>query len=148
MPPFGVGGGGNRNVPVYSLIAVVALVGLAVLGLAIIPLDAKTTPLFYTVIGLIVTTVPSLIAATFAERTARDVRNGLVEDKVRKGTHTALKESGVTDVVEATRKGDSTLVALQGIQALLEHAQESREAREAMTPEPVARPPHKKGTDT
>lgn len=126
MPPFGMGG--NKNVPVYSLVAVVALVGLAVLGLAVVPLNEKSTPLFYSVVGLIVTTVPSLIAATFAERTARDVRNGTLEDKARLGTHQALKESGVTDVVEATRKGDTTLVALQGIQALLEHAQEAREA--------------------
>ena len=46
-------------------------------------------------IGLAVTTVPSLIAAGYAERNAKDIRNGTVTEKVRVGTHQAIMEAGV-----------------------------------------------------
>lgn len=59
-------------------------------------------------IGLVVSTIPSLIAAAFSERVARDVRNGTVTEKARKGAHMALAEAGVV-----TREGPVARAALE-----------------------------------
>lgn len=73
-----------------------------------------------TVIGLIVTTIPSLIAAAFAERASRDIRNGVVEEKAKEGAKQALDEKGVTEVVEASQRGATTVLAMQALTRLLE----------------------------
>ena len=60
-------------------------------------IDAATTPLILTVLGLVGTTIPALIAAAFAERAARDIRNGVLQNQVRKGAHDALREQRIAD---------------------------------------------------
>lgn len=52
------------------------------------------------VLGLIVSAVPGLIAASFAERTNRDIRNGTVVEKAREGAVKALQQTGVTNAIE------------------------------------------------
>lgn len=106
------------NAPHYTLGAGVALV---VVGLfAAMATDDKDT--LRTLLGLIVTTVPSLLAAGYAERASRDIRNGTVTEKARQGTVKAMEEVGVTDVVEATNKGQGSLLAMQALATLLEDA--------------------------
>lgn len=58
-------------------------------------------------IGLVVTTIPSLIAAAFAERNAKDIRNGTLTDKARQGAHAAIVDAGVI-----TREGPAVQAAL------------------------------------
>ena len=82
----------KANTPLYALGAAVIFGGYAVV---LVVTDHMDSTLF---VGFLVTTLPSLVAAAFAERTARDVRNGVVQDKIRQGTHEALRESGVTEV--------------------------------------------------
>lgn len=48
------------------------------------------------VIALIAANIPGLIAALYAEKTSRDIRNGTVVEKSREGTVKALAD---TDVV-------------------------------------------------
>lgn len=71
-------------------------------------------------IGLVVTTIPSLIAAAFAERNAKDIRNGTVTEKARQGAHRALAEAGVTTVAS---QGPQTAAALQSLEQLLRQTQ-------------------------
>lgn len=73
---------GSGNLPVYALAAAVVLVLAALGSLLFVDPESKSTPQLYIVVGLIVTTVPSLIAAAFAERVSRDVRNGTLKGKV------------------------------------------------------------------
>jgi hypothetical protein len=123
----------RTNLPVISIIAAVSLVGLAIVALIFVHLDDRTTPVFLSVIGLIVTTVPSLIAAAYAERVSKDVRNGVVEDKVRTATKDALAEHGVV-----TRDGPFVAASTE---ALLRLLQETHDRAQDGSPRP-------KSTDT
>jgi hypothetical protein len=105
----------RTNLPVFTLGAAVIFVMLAILGFIFIP--AGNVIAQETLVGLIVTTVPSLIAAAFAERTGRDVRNGVMEQKVKDGSIKALKETGVTDVVDASGRGASSAAAIAALTA-------------------------------
>lgn len=58
-------------------------------------------------VGLVVTTIPSLLAAGYAERASRDVRNGTVTEKARQGAHKAISEAGVV-----TREGPAVQAAM------------------------------------
>jgi hypothetical protein len=105
----------RTNLPVFTLGAAVIFVMLAILGFIFIP--ANNVIAQETLVGLIVTTVPSLIAAAFAERTGRDVRNGVMEQKVKDGATKALRETGVTDVVDASGRGASSAAAIAALTA-------------------------------
>lgn len=58
-------------------------------------------------VGLVVTTIPSLLAAGYAERASRDVRNGTVTEKARQGARKAIQDAGVV-----TREGPAVQAAL------------------------------------
>ena len=105
------------NTPIYSLIAFALMIGFAVIVVVTGHGEDDGGALL---IGLAVTTIPSLVAALYSERTSRDVRNGVVVEKVRQGTHVALKESGVQEVVDMSQRGETTLVAMQALTKLLE----------------------------
>lgn len=66
----------------------------------------------------LVTTLPSLVAAGFAERVSRDVRNGVIVEKVREGSRKALDDTGVTQAV--TDGQSTTPAALLALTRLLE----------------------------
>lgn len=117
------------NAPHYTLGAGVLLVVVALF--AAMATDDRDT--LRTLLGLIVTTVPSLLAAGYAERASRDIRNGTVTEKARQGTVAAMEEVGVVDVVEATNRGQGSLLAMQALAALLEER--------GVKPDQVARPP-------
>ena len=51
------------------------------------------------IIGLVVNTVPSLVAAFMSERNTNMIRNGVVTAKAKEGATQALKETGVTDAI-------------------------------------------------
>lgn len=104
------------NTPHYTLGAGVLLTVVAMF--AALATDDRDT--LRTLMGLIVSTVPSLLAAGYAERASRDIRNGTVAEKARQGTVKALEDTGVTDVVEASHRGQGTLLAMQALAALLE----------------------------
>lgn len=80
----------TTNKPVYSFLTVVvfaaSLVALYLTG------HADDGGVF---IALVVSTLPSLVAAIASERTARDIRNGVVQDKARQGAHEAISEAEV-----------------------------------------------------
>lgn len=100
----------TQNLPVWSLGSAVILVAMAIVGLGIIDLDENSSPIFLMIVGLIVTTVPSLISAAYSERISRDIRNGTVTEKVKD----ALDEKGVTEAVQnANEMQPATLNALQ-----------------------------------
>lgn len=84
-----------KNMPLWSLLSAVVLVitlGVVILVTPVDKLSASQTGIF---IALIVSSVPSLLAAAYAERTSRDVRNGVVAEKAREGAVQAIEEQGV-----------------------------------------------------
>lgn len=83
------------NAPHVAIIATVVLV-LGGLGAALLAEDERSLQL---IIGLVISTVPALVAAAYAERASRDIRNGTVTQKAREGTTRALRDTGM---VEAT----------------------------------------------
>jgi hypothetical protein len=98
--------------PIYATaVTVVCIVAAVVLVLFADPENQGTI----TVIGLIVSTLPSLIASFFAERTSRDVRNGVLVDKVAEGTAQAIKSEGVV-----VRDGPVVSAELRALSALLQ----------------------------
>lgn len=78
----------------------VAVLGILVTGLVITSVvsNANTAELIPILAGLI----PGILAAGYSERTNKDVRNGVVQDKAKEGTKQALAETGVTDVVASS----------------------------------------------
>jgi uncharacterized membrane protein len=106
--------GSHVNLPLYSLLTAGFLVALAVIALIFVKADNNTTPVLISIVGLIATTVPSLIAAAYAERTNRDIRNGVVEEKVKSATKEALVEHQVV-----TRDGPFVGASTQALLDLL-----------------------------
>ena len=98
------------SLPVATIGAVVILI--AIVAAAIVALgisgnaNAETTPWIVAVIGIVATTIPGLIAAGFAERAAKDIRNGTVTEKAKIGTVQALVETGVTTAADTTNRNE------------------------------------------
>lgn len=93
------------NAPIYALGSAVLMLGA---GAVVVMSGHGGANGGNLLIGLVVTTIPSLIAAAFAERTARDVRNGTVTEKARLGASKAISEAGVV-----TRDGPAVQAAMQ-----------------------------------
>lgn len=97
--------------PIYSLIATGLLLASAV---ALVLFADEQNQGTVMVLGLIVSTIPSLIASFSAERTARDVRNGVLVEKVKEGATHAINESGVVvsngPIVDAQLRALSALL--------------------------------------
>lgn len=115
----------KTNLPVVAVICTTVVLVVA-LGAAT---AARSEDQLERIIGLVLTTVPSFAALWYAERASRDIRNGTVTEKARQGTHIALEESGVTDVVEVTQKGASSVVALEALAALLADREDARDRK-------------------
>lgn len=103
------------RIPLFSLIATVVFVLAAVVLLLFAEPGRET--LFFAILA---STLPTLVAAFSAERTNRDVRNGVITDKARQGAEQALDNKGVTEVVELTHRGQSSTLAIQALTRLLE----------------------------
>lgn len=108
----------KKGTPVLAVITVIAFLFTAVV--LILFSNPSESPETMTVIQLVVMTVPGLIAAAFAERASRDIRNGVIEEKAKEGAKQALDEKGVTEVVEASQRGATTVLAMQALTRLLE----------------------------
>lgn len=102
----------KNNVPVVAIGTLLILIGYAVVL-------AVTGHMSDEIVGgLIITTVPSVAAAAFSERAARDIRNGVVQEKAKAGVHEALAETGVTDIVnQAQETQPQVLTALANLGA-------------------------------
>lgn len=98
------------NTPRIALITAALLIGGAAVALAL----ARDTESLAIIVA---STVPSLLAAAFAERASRDIRNGTVTEKARQGATTALKETGVVQAVEDGKQ--TTPAALTALIMLL-----------------------------
>lgn len=81
------------------------------MGVVIVSGHSTDSPLF---IGVVISTFPSLVAAMFAERASRDIRNSVLRDQVKAGTHDALAEAEVV-----TRDGPASTLAMESLAELL-----------------------------
>lgn len=104
-----------RNVPLYSMVTTGILVVAAVLLVIFGDPDKQG---FMILLGLIVTTVPSVVSAIYSERASRDIRNGVVVDKVREGASQAIEDAQVI-----TRTGPVVTTELSALSTLLERIQ-------------------------
>lgn len=77
-------------------------------------------------LALAASTVPSFVAAGYAERASRDVRNGTVTEKAKEGALEAIEEKGVV-----TRAGPSMSLAMTALARILEQGDTSH-AEEAL----------------
>lgn len=109
----------RRTTNIPPVVIIVGLVSVLFLGGGILValtygngLDDRTTPLALTLMGLIASTVTSLVGALYSARTSADLRNGTVVAKVKEGTHEALREAEVV-----TRHGP---VATESTRAMTE----------------------------
>lgn len=104
-----------KNVPLYSIIAATVFLTLAVILVIFAdPHNIETI----TLIGFILSTIPSILASVFSEKSNKAITNGVVQEKARLGTTQALQETGVTAV--ASIAGDSTKLAMEALKQLLE----------------------------
>jgi hypothetical protein len=110
-----LGNGVKTNTPLYSF----ATLALFVVGIVVLIVTDNEDDggLF---IALAISTIPSLVASLFAERAARDIRNGVLQSKAKAGAQEALDETGVTATVEATQRGESSALAMAALARLLE----------------------------
>lgn len=97
------------NAPVYSIITIALF--LASMTVIIVTGHTGDGGLL---IGLGISTLPSLVASVYAERTARDVRNGVVQEKARQGASEAIQEHKVV-----TRDGPGMTLAMESLAELL-----------------------------
>jgi hypothetical protein len=91
-------------------------------------LDAQSTPLVVTLVGFTTTLLPGLFAAVFAERAARDIRNGVVVDRAREGAAQAIRDEQVV-----TRTGPVVSTELAALAELVGSVREQRAAMQANT---------------
>ena len=106
----------GTKIPLYALIATIAFVISAVLLVIFAPPENQGA---ITLIGLFVSTLPSLVAAFASERASRDIRNGVVEYKAKTGALQALDETGVTSAVQEGQT--TTATALTALTKILEN---------------------------
>lgn len=98
----------DPNVPPNAPIAAMGTAAVLILaGVAVVMTGHGGANDGSLLVGLVVTTIPSLLAAGYAERASRDVRNGTVTEKARQGARKAIEEAGVV-----TRDGPAVQAAL------------------------------------
>lgn len=83
----------TKNFP-WTTVVVLAILVTALIVLSLIRNESANL-----IIPVLVGLIPGLLAAGYAERTNRDVRNGVVQHKAKEGAKEALAETGVTAVV-------------------------------------------------
>lgn len=86
--------GGNRGPVLGAVVALVALISMLVAGIVITgKLDDNSTPLLVTILGLVAATIPSILALLKVQDVQHDIRNGVMEERVRRGSQRALTET-------------------------------------------------------
>lgn len=142
------------NFPKAALTAAAALVGMVVVLVGVLAftdsLDDRATPLVVSLLGMVATIVPGLVAATYSERASRDIRNGTVVEKAREGAVRALHDPQAQAVIRhaagealedkqvVTRVGPVVTAELAALTQLLGETRSLRQHLEA--PEPPSPP--------
>lgn len=116
-----------KSLPAVSLIVAFLFV-VSVLGAVIlVDFNAHTTPIIISIVGLVISTVPSMISSAYSERASKDIRNGVVTEKAKVGALEALDETGVIEVVNISNRGESSILAMNALSRLLEAANKGSE---------------------
>lgn len=99
----------TKNFP-WTSVATLAILVAAVVVLSVIRAQTNGE-----IITILVGLIPGILAAGYAERTNRDVRNGVVQQKAKEGATQALQETGVTAVVSSA--ADNTRAYMETLNA-------------------------------
>lgn len=108
-----------RQVPrvsgIVGVVAVLSVVAAVIVALSITgSLNNRSTPLVVTLLSVVSTTIPALLAMAYSERAARDIRNGVVREQVRRGSREAIRDEQVI-----TRDGPVVTAELAALTELL-----------------------------
>lgn len=96
-----------------SVVVIVVLIGAAVA--LVLFSNPDQAPATATILAIIVAALPGAVAAIFAERASRDMRNGVVAEKAFQGAAAAIDAKQVM-----TRTGPVVTAELAALQRLLE----------------------------
>lgn len=100
---------------IAGVVAVIAICGAVIVALSLGKgLDSHATPLVVSLLGIVATAVPSMLAAVKSDRVSRDVRNGVVVEASRKGATKAIQEQQVM-----TRVGPAVTAELAALTELV-----------------------------
>lgn len=105
----------KNNLPLYTFILAGLMLIAAVLAIVFAP-NANDA---HSLVEFVILSFPGFVAAGFGERNHRDIRNGVVQEKVKQGALDAFKESGVQATVDAAGRGEATNLAMQALAELL-----------------------------
>ena len=100
----------GSNLPLYSLGA--ACLFLAAAVVLTVTGHMQDNP---ALIGVTVTTIPSLLAASYAEKNSRDIHNGVVTQRAKEGAKQAITEAQVV-----TRDGPLASTHMASMQATVQ----------------------------
>lgn len=143
------------NFPRAALTAAAALFGMVCVLVGVLAftgkLDDRATPLVVSLLGMVATIVPGLVAATYSERASRDIRNGTVVAKAREGAVQAFADpmakaqlrqaagEALEDKQVVTRVGPVVTAELAALTQLLGEVRAMRSHQGA--PQPPEAPP-------
>jgi hypothetical protein len=113
-----------------AIVAILATFGAVIVGTAISGgIDSNSTPILAGFLAVIGSTVPSVLALIKVESVSNDIRDGVVEEKVRLGTTKAIEETMVV-----TRNGPAVMAEIEALRSIvasnnqiLEHLVKGRE---------------------
>jgi|SRR5690242_13891129 len=105
----------DPNVPSNAPLATLALAAMLLGTGVLIVLFGGDTDAAHQLLAVVIAALPALLAAGYAERTSRDVRNGTVVEKARQGARKALEDHHVLQESSPAVQG-----ALAGQQASME----------------------------
>ena len=75
----------RTSAPIWAFLSIVTFVG-SMVALTLTGHDNSV------LVPVLLSQIPSVVAALFSERAARDIRNGIVEEKAQSGAHAALND--------------------------------------------------------
>jgi hypothetical protein len=98
-----------------AVVALVAILGAIIVGVSVTEgIDSTSTPILAGLLAVISSTIPSILALIKVEQVHNDIKNGVVQDKVKAGTIQALREENIV-----TRDGPMSTTALDALAEIL-----------------------------
>ena len=98
-----------------AVVALVAILGAIIVGVSVTEgIDSTSTPILAGLLAVISSTIPSILALIKVEQVHNDIKNGVVQDKVKAGTIQALREENIV-----TRDGPMSTTAIDALAEIL-----------------------------
>lgn len=141
----------RTNPPTVAALSAAVMLFLVIAGAVVVlalgkRLDSTSTPMIITLMGVVVSAVPALIGAAFAERASKDIRNGTLVEKSREGaaraiedkvpTFTAAASTALDEAQVVTRTGPVVTAELVALTRILDRLTTHAEGQPPASAEP------------